>query len=329
MLENVLIEFTFGEVSMISVIITTYGGGSQLKRAIDSVLSQTYTDFEVIVVDDNNPGTESRHLTENVMRKYENDRRISYLKHDRNMNGAAARNTGIQAARGEYISFLDDDDYYLPERFEKVLTALEKNGSLSGVYTGVDLQDENGYILGRVRPQDDLSIDKLLLDEMALGTGSNIFVKRDVIDNIHGFDVSFARRQDTEFMIRVCERGKVGYITECLVIKSVNGVYNIPRYIKLKDTIAQFISKFQKHVDQLGQKKNDFYAAQYSSLFDSALCENNKVEIEEALSLLGKYRKITVRDYMRAFVHIHHLRDNIIISKLINAEKYLKSKKMR
>lgn len=313
---------------MISTIITTYGGGSKLERAIDSVLSQTYEDYEVIIVDDNNPNTECRYLTENIMKKYDNNSQITYLKHDKNMNGAVARNTGIQAAKGEYISFLDDDDFYLSERFEKIMNVLMKNHNLIGIYTGVNLQDENNYTLDRVVPKENLSINQLLLNEMVLGTGSNIFVKRDIACELKGFDISFARRQDTEFMIRVCERGNIGYIPECLVIKSVNGIYSIPSYKKLKETIVQFTEKFNRYVEYLGDDKNNYYSNQYSSLFDAALYENDREEIEEAFNLIKKYRKITIKDYMRAFIHIYKLRDNKIVSEAIKLEKKLRSKKI-
>ena len=104
---------------MVSVIITTFGGDSKLRRAIASVLNQTYTDVEAIVVDDNDPKSEARVKTESIMQQYECDTRVVYLKHSHNMNGAAARNTGIKEARGSYIAFLDDDDYFFHNRFKR------------------------------------------------------------------------------------------------------------------------------------------------------------------------------------------------------------------
>ena len=122
---------------MVSVIITTFGGDSKLRRAIASVLNQTYTDVEVIVVDDNDPKSEARAKTESIMQQYECDARVVYLKHRHNMNGAAARNTGIKEARGSYIAFLDDDDYFFQNRLEKLVTVLDSVSSLAGAYTAV------------------------------------------------------------------------------------------------------------------------------------------------------------------------------------------------
>ena len=100
----------------VSVIMPTYGKPELLGRSIRSVQNQTYPEWELIIVDDNNPETEGRKQTETLMEQYAADKRIRYIKHEHNMNGSAARNTGIAAATGDYIAFLDSDDEYAPER---------------------------------------------------------------------------------------------------------------------------------------------------------------------------------------------------------------------
>ena len=102
----------------VSVIIPTYHRSECIVRAVDSVLSQTLQDIEVIVVDDNGKATDEGEKTAKIMAGYTNNPKVIYLRHDVNKNGAAARNTGIRNAAGEYISFLDDDDIYLPQRLE-------------------------------------------------------------------------------------------------------------------------------------------------------------------------------------------------------------------
>ena len=87
---------------LVSVIITTFNNVEYLPRAIESVLHQTYPEIELIVVDDNPPESEARQETEKVMERYP---QALYLKHPENRNGAAARNTGIRSAGGEYIAF--------------------------------------------------------------------------------------------------------------------------------------------------------------------------------------------------------------------------------
>src|SRR5512138_1185650 len=94
---------------LVSVVIPTYNRAPLLERAIHSVLSQTYTNLEVIVIDDAS--------TDDTQDRIKNlqlaDIRIQYIRHDRNRGSQAARNTGIHAAKGKYVAFLDSDDEWL------------------------------------------------------------------------------------------------------------------------------------------------------------------------------------------------------------------------
>ena len=108
-----------GKTPKVSVIIPTYNRAHLVGRAIRSVLNQTYQDFEIIVVDDG-----STDNTEEVVKSF-NDPRIRYIRHEKNRGGSAACNTGIRAARGEYIAFQDSDDEWLPEKLEKQMQVFE------------------------------------------------------------------------------------------------------------------------------------------------------------------------------------------------------------
>ena len=119
---------------LVSVIITTYHNEAYLSRAVKSVLHQTYPAVELIVVDDNQPGTDERRATEAVMEKYP---RAVYLKHPENRNGAAARNTGIRAAKGKYIAFLDNDDIYFSTHIACCVRELEDHPDCGAVLCGV------------------------------------------------------------------------------------------------------------------------------------------------------------------------------------------------
>lgn len=103
---------------MISVIIPTYNREKTIQRAIDSVLQQTYQDFELIIVDDGSCD-QTKEIIEQI-----NDSRISYVW-QKNGGAAAARNTGIKFAKGEYIAFQDSDDFWYADKLEKQLTALQ------------------------------------------------------------------------------------------------------------------------------------------------------------------------------------------------------------
>src|SRR5699024_9821532 len=92
---------------LVSIIIPTYGRPFVLDKAIKSVLNQNYNNYELIIVDDNNPGTEFRKSTEDLMENYKKHSKVTYLKHSKNMNASAARNTGIMKSSGDYLCFLD------------------------------------------------------------------------------------------------------------------------------------------------------------------------------------------------------------------------------
>lgn len=111
----------------VSIVIPTYKRSDCLKRAVDSVLSQTYGNIEVLVVDDNGMGTEEGNRTAALMRQYAGDPRVRYIQNAQNIGSAMARNVGIYAASGEYIAFLDDDDMHLPRKTEAQLSHMKAN----------------------------------------------------------------------------------------------------------------------------------------------------------------------------------------------------------
>ena len=119
---------------LVSVVIPTYSRPTYLKRCVDSVLNQTYSNIEIFVVDDNNPDTEARAETEKTMAAYVDNTRVTYLQHDRNRNGSAARNTGWRASHGEYITFLDDDDVFYADHVEVLVNAIQKS-NVKAVYS--------------------------------------------------------------------------------------------------------------------------------------------------------------------------------------------------
>lgn len=119
---------------LISVVIPTYNRSATLKRAIDSVLNQTYGNIEIIVVDDNAQLPEFREHNRKLIQSYE--REIVFLENTANLGGGLSRNEGIKAARGRYIAFLDDDDEYLPDKIEAQYNYFiaQNNPNLAMVY---------------------------------------------------------------------------------------------------------------------------------------------------------------------------------------------------
>lgn len=289
---------------MISVIIPTYKGASFLSRAINSVLRQEGVEFELIVVDDNDPDSVGRTETEIVMDQYSADKRIIYKKHDKNINGSAARNTGIKCAKGEYISFLDDDDYYLPGRLSKC-ERIMKMSSADMVYTDV-LVTKNDIVSGYVNASVKGNVFKnLLLDENMFGTGSNIFICRKAIAKYGGFDETLPRQQDYEFLLRQSANGtSTESINECLLVKSMNGINNSVNYIKLKEIKLMLLQKYESSISRLEEIDiKGVYIAQYLELLHCAAETKDNEGIDEQIINLNRMGySIGLGDKLKIFI---------------------------
>lgn len=194
---------------LVSVIIPSFGGGQYLCRTVDSVLNQTYSNVEAIVVDDNGVGTPNQLATSKVMECYKNNSRVKYVCHEHNINGSAARNTGVKNSSAEYIALLDDDDEYYPEKIERQLTDIKKlDDSYALVYCGLEMFVDNKS-KGIVQKMKSGSLFyEVMTHKVTIGS-SSFLIRRHVWDELGGFDESFRRHQDWEFTARVAYKYKV------------------------------------------------------------------------------------------------------------------------
>lgn len=275
------------EQPSVSVIITTYHNEEYLPRAIESVLHQTYPEIELIVVDDNSPGSDVRRATERIMENYPE---AVYLKHPENRNGAAARNTGIRAAKGKYIAFLDNDDIYFSTHIADCVRELEKHPDCGAVLSGV-AKIRGGHCWDLIIPPEGDMVQALFLSETALGTGSNLFARADLVRKVHGFDESFRRHQDVEFGVRLFSLCPVYRIREIQIVKEMDGFSNALDYERFRAAKEQFARKFEKEIQVLGEEDaKRFYAGQWRSLLYTACSEGKKENIRTAAAQLRKYR---------------------------------------
>ena len=176
---------------MITVITPTYNRAQYLGQAVDSVLAQTYTDWELLVVDDNKPDSEARKATDEVMAHY-TDPRIHYIQNEKNIGGAAARNVGIFQAKSEYIAFLDDDDMYLPSRLEVQYKQMVENDWDVSVMDGATYNFVTGEKVAERHQQvrTGMTKDELIRAHLLYHiSGTNSFMyKTSFIQKIGGFD---------------------------------------------------------------------------------------------------------------------------------------------
>ena len=199
---------------MISVIIPVHNRRELIGRAVDSVLEQTFDDFEIIIIDDGSEDGTSQH----VAARYGGEGRVRLLNLSTNRGVSAARNAGIASAAGDWLAFLDSDDEWRPMKLDKQLKALVASGLQVGhtneiwIRNGVRVnphkhhQKHGGRLFLKALPQCVMSPSSILLHRAAL-------------DEVGLFDESLPACEDYDLFLRLTCRYEVHYLAEELVIK--------------------------------------------------------------------------------------------------------------
>lgn len=195
-----------------TVVIPTCRREAVLEVAIHSALQQTFGDFELLVVDD--VGSVRTEMLVTAFR----DPRVRYLVSVRGRGGAGARNTGILAARGAWVAFLDDDDAWLPRKLERLAGKIRAAADDLGlVYTAHASYDfERCDVLVRSRPGREGWLHDALLYENFIGGFSAVAVRRELLLALGGLDERFPALQDADLYLRVARRARIGYVDEVL-----------------------------------------------------------------------------------------------------------------
>ena len=208
------------DMPLVSVVIPTYRRTVEyLSRAVDSVLSQTYTNVEIIVIDDSTSAYEKQHETKAYFDSLGRDN-VIYLQNEKNLNGALTRNRGIEVATGEYITFLDDDDEYLPEKIERQLAFMLENGC-DASFTDLALYSAEGTMVDyreytAIESFDNEYLLRYHLTRHLTGTPTFMF-RADKLREIGGFN-SVKVGQEFHLMLKAVLAGlKIAYMPECHV----------------------------------------------------------------------------------------------------------------
>ena len=215
--------------------------------AVYSALRQKNIEKEIIIVDDNGVGTDEQKQTEAVLHELIIRDKITYLCHNTNRNGSAARNTGLKKSTGKYVAFLDDDDYLIPEKTYKQIAILEQNPECvmcvcSGYY--VDLNGV-GYKITLRRETDMLY--KYLLDKAYFNTSAILF-KRDILVGLGGFDESFQRHQDWELVTRVLSENDACVLEDAEMIRFLEGRNNPSTYERKIRNLEYFFDQCEPYM---------------------------------------------------------------------------------
>lgn len=226
---------------MVSVIITTKNRVNLLKRAVKSILTQTYNDYELIIIDDGSTD-DTKNYVNKLISIYSNIR--YYCVPENESNGAnKARNIGISLAKGDYIGFLDDDDEWYKEKLEYMVNMfLKSKNDIALVFSEYSkiTKYNNMIIYTRIKLENKLKKDlkKQILFTNFVGGTSNPLIKKDALINCGCFDELLKDRDEYELWIRIISKYDVGYVDK-----------NLTKYYFEINNRNQVTSKVESFID--------------------------------------------------------------------------------
>ncbi len=190
----------------ISVVLPVHNGEMYLKDSIESVLKQTYTDFELIIIDDN-----STDSSVEIAQSYATmDSRVFYYRNEVNLKLPLSLNKGFSKTKGEFLTWTSCDNLYLPGAFEKMLSTLETNPKVDLVYTSMQIINENGNIKKIIKsgPADQLIFRNVV--------GACFMYRQSVRSKIGDYNSALFLCEDYEYWIRIAQYTNIYPMEECL-----------------------------------------------------------------------------------------------------------------
>jgi len=230
------------EQNSVSVIIPTYKRAHLINRAINSVLNQTFQDFEIVVVIDG--------MDEDTLREVQKfiDVRIKYIVLDKNMGISAARNTGIMIAKGKYVALLDDDDEWVPTKLEKQLVVAERTSSEIGViYSDYLEYFDDKYMSNYVGLLSGKKDERTQILEGRCIAPSVTIIKKECFEKVGLFNIELTRCEDWELWLRISEFYKFKKIPEALTIHHRTASQLSANEVLMIETREMIISSYFKN----------------------------------------------------------------------------------
>ena len=265
----------------ISVLMSVYNSEKFLGKAVLSILDQTFTDFEFIIIDDN-----STDQTPVILDGY-SDPRIIRIRNEKNIGLTASLNKGIALTRGEYIARMDADDVSLPTRFEKQITYLENAPSIGVLGTWFQRIDDDGMKMETCHPPavGALTCWALLFDNCLCH--SSVIIRRAVIEQVGFYRPDYLFAQDYELWLRASRNTEISNLSEVLHLwRKGDGQISAQKreqqeYFALSAQRAAISRVLKKEVESIG----DFRRAM------SGVClENNRAVMQVTRVILDLYR---------------------------------------
>lgn len=254
----------------ISVIIPTYNRAHYIRFAIRSVLNQTFSDFELIIVDDG-----SIDNTRWIVNSFK-DERIIYLPREVNKGPAAARNAGIKSSKGTLIAFLDDDDEGLPEKLECQVKVMEGNPEVGLVYAGYLKVDDKGKIINKINTTKKQCsfYDLIQQNPIMLGT---VIVRRECFERVGLFDEDLYGTEDWDMWIRISKHFLFKSVNRPLTKYRVHkGMISRDNYTRPEQIIRVF-DKYTKELELIPVNYRKDILARQHFLRGAYLCSNGRM----------------------------------------------------
>ncbi len=278
----------------VSVIIPAYNVSPFIRETIDSVLAQTFTDYEIIVIND---GSEDTEELEAALRPHMD--RITYIKQE-NRGAGAARNAGLRAAKGEYVAFLDGDDVWLPEFLSDQLAFIQSGNGYDLVYADAvlfgDRRAAKGTIMQREPSNGPVTFESLIGERCVVNT-SSVVARREPILEVGLFDEDLRNSQDFDLWLRLAMRdnARMNFQKKVLVrhrvwsgslafdgIKSVEGELRVLEKVgRRKDLTAQERATLARTVAlrtasvEIDRGKRSLLQGEFKAAADSFRIANN------------------------------------------------------
>lgn len=237
---------------LVSIIMPNYNGAKYLQETINSVLAQTYTNWELLFVDDCSTDNSLE-----IVRSY-NDSRIKILQNDKNSGAAVSRNYALLEAKGKWIAFLDSDDLWLPEKLKKQIAFMETNG-YAFTFTDYDVIDENSATISHFKPRLDICMYKDILKHNHIGCLTVIYDSEKIGKVL--MPTNAIKREDLACWLSILKKGERAYcLHECLAQYKVHS--NSVSSNKLK--MLKYQWNVYRKVEKLSLIKSCYYIGHWT-----------------------------------------------------------------
>jgi len=226
----------------ISVVMSVYNGEKYLKKSVQSILDQTFENFEFIIIDDG-----STDKTLEILESYD-DLRIKIIS-QKNIRLTKSLNKALSLSNGEFIARIDADDYAMPDRFEKQLYFLQHKTDVVLVGCNALLIDEYGKQIGKAEfPNEHVELVTQLEKGMSGFPHSSFFFRNEVVRQIGGYNERYIKAQDKYLLLRLCQKYRIACISKPLIalrLSSNSFTHSDDRYLQSKYDIAALINYFR------------------------------------------------------------------------------------